>query len=63
MSTAESEKIRCANFACKCQIEPDQTVCSDYCAAVDGWSSEIQTEVCACGHPNCSATGHSAPKG
>ena len=53
MSTPEEDKIRCGNFACKCLIDPDQTVCSDYCAAVDGWSSEVQTEVCACGHGDC----------
>ena len=54
MPTPESEKIRCANFACKCLIEPSETACSDHCAAVDGWSAEVQTEVCACGHPECS---------
>ena len=53
MPESESQKIRCANAACKCQIDPDKTVCSHYCEAAEGWSSEVQTEVCACGHPEC----------
>ena len=60
MSEPESTKARCANFACKCEVEADLTVCSDYCAAAEGWESEVQTEMCACGHPHCTSANHSA---
>ena len=56
MATDESDLIRCANVACKCMIDPSETVCSDYCAAVDGWGNEVQTEICACGHAHCAAS-------
>ena len=56
----EDDLIRCANPACKCKIDPKETVCSDYCAAVDGWGNEVQTVVCACGHPDCQAPAHTA---
>ena len=54
MANEESDLIRCANPACKCMIEPSESVCSDYCAAVEAWKAdEVQNDVCGCGHPDC----------
>ena len=58
MPADDSDLIRCANPACKCQIDPAKEVCSDYCASVVAWhADEVQNDVCLCRHSDCERPG------
>jgi hypothetical protein len=49
--TTMTDRFRCPNEPCQCNVGREGSYCSEYCAqAVE---QAIQRDYCQCGHPEC----------
>ncbi|MGB8910279.1 MAG: hypothetical protein WCC84_16150 [Candidatus Cybelea sp.] len=55
MSAMREAPLECAHDICNCSVtgpvEGGDVYCSPYCRGAD--ESSIESETCACGHPEC----------
>jgi hypothetical protein len=50
----------CIHAGCRCEVEPGESYCGDYCRGEPQTGMEAQSMSCRCGHEGCSERGDPA---